>query len=96
MENFSSSPPRFFYTPKNPIFALLKNSVRRNRNFSNEKFRFLETKVEFQGKKQIRFIEIEFFMKGKTGNSGGEKETWGAGREICSGFYGPSPCQNQG
>jgi hypothetical protein len=38
------------------------------------KFRFLETKVGFQGKKN-RFIETEFFMKGKTGNSGGKKET---------------------
>jgi hypothetical protein len=52
-ENFSSNPPRFFYTPKNPILPLLKNSVCRNRNIFNGKFRFLETKVEFQGKKNF-------------------------------------------
>jgi hypothetical protein len=37
--------------------------------------------LDFKAKK-IRFIETEFFVKGKTGNSGGEKETWEAGREI--------------
>jgi hypothetical protein len=41
-----------FIPSKNPILSLLKNSVHRNRNFSNRKFRFLETKVEFQGKKK--------------------------------------------
>jgi hypothetical protein len=35
-----------FIPPKNPILPLLKNLVRRNRNFSNEKFWFFETKVE--------------------------------------------------
>jgi hypothetical protein len=30
---------------------------------------------------KIRFIETGFFMKGKIGNSGDKKETWGAGRE---------------
>jgi hypothetical protein len=54
---------------------LLKYSVRRNRNFSNGKFQFLETKVGFQGQKF-------FFIKGKTRNSGGEKDPWEAGREI--------------
>jgi hypothetical protein len=32
--------------------------------------------LDFKAKK-IRFIEIEFFLKGKTENSGGEKEPWG-------------------
>jgi hypothetical protein len=58
-----------FLPPKNSILPLLKNSVRRNRNFSNGKFRFLETEIVFQGQKKFGF------MKGKTGNSGGEKES---------------------
>jgi hypothetical protein len=72
-QNFSSGPHVSFIPLKNPILSLLKNSVRRNQNFFSGKFRFLETKVGFQGKKKIQFIEIEFFMKGKTRNSGGEK-----------------------
>jgi hypothetical protein len=46
---------------------LIKNSVRRNRNFSSSnsgKIRFLETKVVFQGKKN-QFLEIEIFIEGQ-------------------------------
>jgi hypothetical protein len=37
--------------------------------------------LDFKAKKN-RFIETEFFIKGKTRNAGGEKEPWEAGREI--------------
>jgi hypothetical protein len=58
--------------------------VRRNRNFSRsklEKIRFLETKVVFQEKK-FQFLETEIFIKDRTGNQRGEKETWGLKRIL--------------
>jgi hypothetical protein len=33
--------------------------------------------LNFKAKKNSVSIETEFFMKGKTENSGGEKEPWG-------------------
>jgi hypothetical protein len=85
LENFSSSPPCLFYTPKNPILPLITNSVRKNRNFSSSnsgKFCQKNSVLPFKNNsvfplKKFRFIETEFFMKGKTENSGGKKETWG-------------------
>jgi hypothetical protein len=73
-----------FIPPKNSILPLIKNSVRRNRNFSSSNFRKISVfrnQSWISRQKKIRFIETEFFMKGKIGNSGGKKETWGAGRE---------------
>jgi hypothetical protein len=66
-DSFSSDPHDSFSPYKNPILRLIKNSVRRNRNFSSSnsgKIRFLETKVVFQCKKN-QFLEIEIFIEGQ-------------------------------
>jgi hypothetical protein len=39
-----------------------------------------EKELNFKAKKNLVYRN-GFFMKGKIGNSGGKKETWGAGRE---------------
>jgi hypothetical protein len=67
----------FFYTPKNPILLLIKNSVAEIKIFLVQisgKIRFLEIKVVFQGKKKFD-TEIKILLKSKTENSKCEKET---------------------
>jgi hypothetical protein len=74
LENFSSSAPRFFYTPQKSNFALTKK-------FGSQKPKFFQWKISvfrnqnwISRQKKNRFIKTEFFMKGKTGNSRGKKE----------------------
>jgi hypothetical protein len=64
-QNFSSGPHVSFIPLKNPILSLLKNSVRRNQKFFRGKFRFLETKVGFQGKKKNSVYRNRIFYEGQ-------------------------------
>jgi hypothetical protein len=69
-----------FLLPKNLILPLIKNSVRKNRNFSSPNFRRISV---FRNQSCIsRQKKIRFLVKGKTGNPKGEKETQGAEKEI--------------
>jgi hypothetical protein len=80
LDDFSSSPHASFLPLKNLILPLIKNSIFLVQ--ISGKIPFLETKVVFQDKKKFGLSKPNFLLKGKIENSRGEKETWGAGREI--------------
>jgi hypothetical protein len=65
---------------------LIKNSVRRNQNFSSSnsrKIRFIETKVVFQGKKNPISRNQKFYWRAKQEIKGVKKKPEGA-KEISS------------